>query len=34
MFVLEERTASNKGSINKSGHFQGALEGLGRFREG
>ena len=29
MFVLEERTASTKGSINKSGHFQGALEGLG-----
>jgi hypothetical protein len=29
MFVLEERTASNKGSINKAGHFQGALEGLG-----
>lgn len=28
MFVLEERTASNKGSINRSGHFQGGLEGL------
>lgn len=28
MFVLEERTASSKGSINKSGHFQAGLEGL------
>jgi hypothetical protein len=28
MFVLEEREALNKGSINKAGHFQGALEGL------
>jgi hypothetical protein len=28
MFVLEERAASSKGSINKSGHYQGALEGM------
>lgn len=28
MFVIEEREALNKGSINKSGHFQGALDGL------
>lgn len=28
MFVLEEREAENKGSINKSGHFQGALDGM------
>jgi hypothetical protein len=29
IFVLEERTASSQGSINKSGHFQTALDGLG-----
>jgi hypothetical protein len=28
MFVLEERTASSKGSINKSGHYQTDLAGL------
>lgn len=28
MFVLEEREALNKGSINKAGHFQGALRGM------
>ena len=28
MLVIEEREALNKGSINKSGHFQGAFEGL------
>jgi hypothetical protein len=28
MFVLEERAAESKGSINKTGHFQTALEGL------
>lgn len=28
MFVLEEREASSKGSINQSGHFQGELRGL------
>jgi Cytochrome P460 len=28
MFVIEEREAVSKGSINKSGHFQGALMGL------
>ena len=28
MFVLEERASVSKGSINKSGHFQGALSGL------
>ena len=28
MFVLEERAASSRGSIIKSGHFQAALEGL------
>lgn len=29
MFVLEERASSSKGSINKAGHFQTNLEGLG-----
>jgi len=28
MFVLEERSSENKGSINKAGHFQGDLKGL------
>jgi hypothetical protein len=28
MFVLEERASENKGSINKSGHFQSDLKGL------
>lgn len=28
MFVLEERTASSRGSINKSGHYQSDLAGL------
>ena len=28
MFALEDRTAENKGSINKSGHFQTNLTGL------
>ena len=28
MFVLEERTASSRGSINKSGHYQTELAGL------
>lgn len=28
IFVLEEREAMSKGSINRSGHFQGALVGL------
>jgi cytochrome P460 len=28
MFVLEERTASSSGSINKSGHYQTGLAGL------
>ena len=28
MFVLEERGAENKGSINKAGHFQGDLMGI------
>jgi Cytochrome P460 len=28
MFVLEEREAVSKGSINRSGHFQGSLMGL------
>jgi cytochrome P460 len=28
MFVLEERVSENKGSINKSGHFQSDLKGL------
>jgi hypothetical protein len=28
MFVLEDREAVNKGSINKAGHLQGALQGL------
>src|SRR5579859_6129838 len=28
MFVLEERAASSKGSINRSGRFQGDLQGL------
>ena len=28
MFVLEERASENKGSINKSGHFQTDLRGL------
>jgi Cytochrome P460 len=28
MFVLEERTAESKGSINKTGHFQTDLRGL------
>lgn len=28
MFVLEEREAVNKGSINKAGHFQGGLQGM------
>jgi hypothetical protein len=28
MFVLEEREGLSKGSINKAGHFQGALEGM------
>ena len=28
MFVLEERLAASKGSINQGGHYQGALEGL------
>jgi len=28
MFVIEEREALNKGSINKAGHYQGALHGL------
>jgi hypothetical protein len=29
IFVLEERTSESKGSINKSGHFQTDLAGLG-----
>jgi hypothetical protein len=29
VFVLEERTSESKGSINKSGHFQTDLAGLG-----
>ena len=29
IFVLEERSAETKGSINKTGHFQSGLEGLG-----
>jgi hypothetical protein len=29
MFVVEERAASSKGSINKAGHFQTDLVGLG-----
>jgi hypothetical protein len=29
MFVVEERTASSKGSINKAGHFQTDFEGMG-----
>lgn len=29
MFVVEEREALNKGSINKAGHYQGELHGLG-----
>ncbi len=29
MFVVEERAAQTKGSINKTGHFQTDLEGLG-----
>lgn len=29
IFVVEERTASSKGSINKAGHFQTDLEGMG-----
>jgi hypothetical protein len=28
MFVVEERAALNKGSINKAGHYQGELHGL------
>jgi len=28
MFVLEERESRSKGSINQSGHFQGALTGM------
>jgi hypothetical protein len=28
MFVLEERESMTKGSINRSGHFQGALTGM------
>lgn len=28
MFVLEERTAESKGSINQGGHFQGELGGI------
>jgi Cytochrome P460 len=28
MFVLEERASISKGSINQSGHFQGALMGF------
>ena len=28
MFVLEERASENKGSINKTGHFQSDLKGL------
>lgn len=28
MFVLEEREASSKGSINEGGHFQGELRGI------
>lgn len=28
MFVLEERVASSKGSINQGGHFQGELRGI------
>lgn len=28
MFVVEEREALNKGSINKAGHYQGELHGL------
>ncbi len=28
MFVLEERASETKGSINKTGHFQGDLKGL------
>jgi hypothetical protein len=28
MFVIEEREALNKGSINKAGHYQGELHGL------
>ncbi len=28
MFVLEERAASSKGSINQGGHFQGELRGI------
>lgn len=28
MFVLEEREASSKGSINKNGHFQSVLQGI------
>jgi hypothetical protein len=29
IFVVEERTSATKGSINKVGHFQGGLMGLG-----
>jgi hypothetical protein len=29
MFVVEDRGSDNKGSINKSGHFQADLHGLG-----
>jgi hypothetical protein len=29
MFVVEERDSQNKGSINKSGHFQTDLKGMG-----